>query len=119
MKSLSGVNRLSKERCECNNCDRELSVDEVKHTWKCPSCGEHLHIYAEDDETGTKIVLIRKAAREIEKGDLVHLPGGLTKESYMVLGVSEIGQQLGIGLKGYGQLKVLPSEPINCRVGAW
>ena len=40
MKSLSGVNRLSKERCECNNCDRELSVDEVKHTWKCPSCGE-------------------------------------------------------------------------------
>jgi hypothetical protein len=77
-------------------------------------------VYAEDVETGTRIVLIRKQAKEVEPGDLVHLPGMLTEGSYLVLGISELSNgKLGIGLKGYTQYKVLPDEPVNCRVGAW
>jgi ribosomal protein L37AE/L43A len=119
MKSLSGVNRLPEERFECHDCEREFTDDEVRDTWKCPLCEAYIHIYAEDAETHTKIVLVRKAAQEIQVDDLVHLPGMLTKKPYLVLGVNQLRGQLGIGLKEYGQYKVSPDAPVNCRVGAW
>ncbi|ORU94501.1 MAG: hypothetical protein A6F72_08840 [Cycloclasticus sp. symbiont of Poecilosclerida sp. N] len=119
MSLMSSVNRLSSEKFKCHECEVDLSNDEVQHTWKCPTCKSLVHIYAEDIESKTKIVLLRKPASEIEDGDLVHLPGGLTKKSYRVLGVNKKGDKLGLGLEGYGQYLVSPEEPINCRTGAW
>ena len=119
MHSLASVNRLHKERFECHECEKTYSDDEVRNTWKCPDWGAYIHVYAEDEETNTKIVLIRKRASEVEEGDLVHLPGGLTNDPYLVLGVNDLGSKLGIRLKDYGQYKVAPDGPINCRTGAW
>lgn len=119
MSSLSGVNRLSSERYECLSCNQEYSDDEVRDTWKCPECADYIHVYAEDEETGTRIVLLRKAAREVVKGDLVHLHGGLTEEPYQVLGVNDRGAKIGLGLKGYRELKIDPDAPVNLRTGAW
>ena len=118
MGSLGHVNRLEHERYECHSCNREYEDDEVRNTWKCPACADYVHVYAED-ETGTRIVLLRKAAREVEKGDLVHLPGGLTGQSYMVLGINNRGAKLGLGLQEYGEFKIAPGEPVNIRTGAW
>lgn len=117
---MSGVNRLPSERYECPSCEQAFDDDEVRNAWKCPKCGGYISVYAEDLETGTRIVLIRKQAKEVEDGDLVHLPGMLTEESYLVLGVSKLSNgKLGIGLKGYAQYKVMPDDPVNIRVGAW
>ena len=115
----SNVNRLPNEKYECHKCEKTYLSEDVQDTWKCPACGSLIHIYAEDPDTKTKIVLLRKFAREIGEGDMVHLPGGLTKESYRVLGINKKGNKLGIGLEGYGQYLVSPLEPINCRTGAW
>ena len=84
-----------------------------------PICGEYIFVYAEDEETNTKIVIIRKRASEVEAGDLVYLHGQLTEKPYQVLGVNDLGGKLGIGLKGYGQLKVSPDDPVNCGWGTW
>jgi ribosomal protein L37AE/L43A len=119
MSLMSGVNRLSSERFECHECEKELSNEEVQNTWKCPVCKSLIHVYAEDFESKIKIVLLRKSASEIEVADLVHLPGGLMKESYRVLGINKRGNKLGLSLEGYGQYLVSPKEPINCRTGAW
>lgn len=51
-------------------------------------------------------------------GDLVILPGG-REATYMLLGVNPRGAKLGFGLKGYGEIKFKPDEPITCRTGAW
>ncbi|MDD5214708.1 MAG: hypothetical protein PHQ03_04095 [Methylococcales bacterium] len=119
MASLAGINRLEKEKFECHNCKKEFSDDEIRDTWKCPKCGGYVLIYAEDEETNTKITLIRKVANEVKVGDLVHLPGGLTEESYQVLDIKNYGSKLSIALKNHGVHKVSLNEPINCRVGAW
>jgi len=117
---MSGVNRLPSERYECPRCDEAFEDEEVRDTWKCPKCSGYISVYAEDVETDTRIVLIRKQASEVQKGDLVHLPGMLTKEPYLVLGISQQNNgKLCIGLKQYGQYKVLADEPVNCRIGAW
>lgn len=50
---------------------------------------------------------------------MVHLPGDLTKKPYIVLGINDLGNKLGIGLKDYGQYKVAPDHPINCHHGSW
>lgn len=120
MNRMEAVNRLPKERYECSICESEFEDENVRSTWKCPNCGSYIWVYAEDEGTVTRIVLIRKPAKEVEAGDLVHLPGMLTSECYSVLGVSELSNgKLGIGLKGYGQYKLLPDEPVNCRIGSW
>lgn len=117
---MGGVNRLSNERYDCPQCTQSFTDNEVRDTWKCPDCGGHIHVYAEDEETDTRIVLIRKRACEVEPGDLVHLPGMLAQSPYRVLGVSKLGGgKLGIGLKGYTQYKLGPNEPVNCRIGSW
>jgi len=117
---MGGVNRLSKERYECPSCERDFEDQEVRNTWKCPNCGGYIWVYAEDEEAGIRIVLIRKPANEVATEDQVHLPGMLNGEPYSVLGVSELSNgKLGIGLKGYGQYKVLPDDPVNCRMGSW
>lgn len=121
MRKMGGVNRLPSERYECPACKQAFDDEEVRNTWKCPKCDGYISVYAEDVDTGTRIVLVRKQAKEVGPGDLVHLPGMLTKACYEVLGVSELSNgKLGIGLKGYTQYKVLPDEPVNCRIGgAW
>lgn len=117
MSKMSGVNRLPVEKYTCPECDAEFTNDEVRHSWRCPICNGFVQIWAHDPETGVKITLIRKRGDEIENGDMVHLPGQLTKDCHWVLGTSKLKDMIGIGLKGYGQYKVLPDEPINCRIG--
>lgn len=120
MSRMGEVNRLPKERYECLDCESEFEDEKVSDTWKCPNCGDYIGVYAEDERTGTRIVLIRKPANEVKTGDRVHLHGMLTGESYSVLGVSKLNNgKLGIGLKGYGQYKIAPNDPVNCRIGSW
>jgi DNA-directed RNA polymerase subunit RPC12/RpoP len=119
MTSMGGVNRLRNERFKCEKCDKAFRDDEVRNSWRCPICGEYILIYAEDEETNTNIVLIRKPASEVEVRDLIYLPGSLTKEPYQVVSVNDLGAKLGIGLKGYGRYKVTPDDTVNCRYGAW
>ncbi|MGZ8923451.1 MAG: hypothetical protein ACXW0M_08870 [Methylosarcina sp.] len=120
MSRMGGVNRLPKERYEYPHCERDFEDQEVRNTWKCPNCGGYIWVYAEDEETATRIILIRKPAKEVVPEDRVHLPGMLTGGSYCVFGISELSNgKLGIGLHGYGQYKVLPNEPVNYRMGSW
>lgn len=118
MRSLRGTNRLPNERLQCLDCDATLS-DEVRETYRCPECGEYVHIYAEDAETGTKVVLLRKRSTEVRVGDLVHLPGQLTKDCYSVLAVNDRGDKVGLALKGYGEYKVSKEDGVNIRTGSW
>jgi len=117
MSRMSGVNRLPVEKYSCPNCETGLDDDQVCHSWRCPECNDYVHVWAHDPDTDTKITLIRKRGDEIEEGDLIHLPGQLTKDCYLVLGTSQVKDKVGIGLKGYGQFKVLPDVPVNCRIG--
>lgn len=120
MNNMSCVNRLPSERYECPTCVQVFDDEDVQDTWKCPKCGGYISVFAEDVATDTRIVLIRKQAKEVEPDDLVYLPSMLTKESFLVLGISELRNgKLGIGLKGYTQYKVLPDAPVNCQIGAW
>lgn len=120
MKSMGGVNRLPVEKYSCVDCEKDYNDEEVRNTWRCPVCNEYIYVYAEGyNDPNNHITIIRKRASEINKGDLVLLPGQLDGESYMVLGITPVKDKLGIGLKGYTQLKVNPEEPINCRVGSW
>lgn len=114
---MAGVNRLPVEHFVCWFCEEDRTDAKVRSTWKCPKCQNHVHIHAEDPETGTKITLIRKRGDEVEAGDLVHLPGQLAKDCHEVLGVSKVKGKIGIGLKGYGQYRVQPGEAVNCRIG--
>lgn len=118
MNKMSCVNRLPSERYECPTCEQVFDNEDVQDTWKCPKCGGYISVYAEDVATDTKIVLIRKQAKELELEDLVYLP--LNTKSYMVLGINKLRNgKLGFGLKGYTQYKLLPDEPVNCQIGAW
>lgn len=117
MSRMSGVNRLPIETYSCTNCEAGFKYDQVGHSRRCPECNDYVHVWAHDPGTNTKITLIRKRGDEIEEGDLIHLPGQLIKDCYWVLGTSRVKDKIGIGLKGYGQLKVFPDEPVNCRIG--
>lgn len=119
MSRTSSVNKLYTEIYKCTNCDKEFIFNDIKKKWKCPECDDYICVYVEDKESNTRIVLIRKKACDLEKGDFIHLPGGLADSPYQVLGVNILGKKLGIGLKGYGQFKVFPGDTINCRMGAW
>lgn len=117
---MSGVNSLLKERYTCLRCEKAFTREEVRRTWKCPVCtDEYIHVYAEDEESGTRIVLTRKAASEVSIGDLVHLPGMLAKEAYRVLGINTRKDKIGLGLEGYGEVRFDPDGPVNCREGSW
>lgn len=114
---MSGVNRLPVEKYTCPECDAEFTSNEVRNSWRCPTCKGFIQIWAHDPKTDVKITLIRKRGDEIESGDMVHLPWQLTKDCYRVLGTSKVQNMIGIGLKDYGQYRVEPDEAINCRVG--
>ncbi|WP_075173750.1 hypothetical protein [Neptunomonas phycophila] len=117
MSKMSGVNRLEVEKYSCPDCEVDLNDEDVRNSWRCPKCNDFVHIWAHDPGTNTKITLVRKRADEVEEGDMVHLPGQLTKDCYWVLGISKVKSQIGIGLKGYGQYKLAADEPVNCRIG--
>jgi len=118
MRSLRGTNRLENERLECHSCETILG-DEVRDTYRCPSCGDYVHIYAEDVQTETRIVLLRKRSTEVKVGDLVHLPGRLTKDCHVVLAVNDRGSEVGLALKGYREYKVSKEGGVNIRDGSW
>lgn len=118
MKSLSSAIRWDNEAYACHQCDVSFESVEVENTWKCPCCGSLIHIYAEDKESNTKAVLLRMAAKEVEAGSLVILPGD-RETTYWLLGVNKRGAKIGFGLKGYGEIKFNPEEPVTCRTGAW
>jgi hypothetical protein len=111
------VEVMPKERYFCGSCDVEFRGDEINRNWKCLHCERYLHIYGEETISGIKRILIRKEAREVKKGDLLHLPSGLLDDCYLVLGVNSLGKKLGIGLQGYGAFKASPGEFLNCRIG--
>jgi DNA-directed RNA polymerase subunit RPC12/RpoP len=120
MRSMGGINRLPVETYVCVACEKEYADAEVRHTWRCPECDAYIYVHAVGvDSPDDHIAIVRKRASEVERGDLVLLPGQLDGEAYVVLGISEAQGKLGIGLKNYGQYKVSPDEPMNCRVGAW
>lgn len=117
---MKNVSRLPSERYECVSCDKEFVNEDVQDTWSCPNCNEPVYIYAKDEESETKIVLIRVTASEIKTDNIIHLPFQLTGEAYRVLGVNKLARgQLGIGLEGYGQYKCSEDQPINQRIGGW
>ena len=70
-------------------------------------------------KTETRVVLTRKAANEVAVGDLVHLPAMLTEAPFMVLAIHQRNELLGIALKGYGEVRFHPDQPVNCREGSW
>ena len=78
-----------------------------------------IHIYAEDTDSNTRAVLLRMPANEVDIGNLVNLPGGVRDESYSLLGINRRGDKLGFGLKGFGEFKFHPNEPVTCRTGGW
>jgi hypothetical protein len=47
------------------------------------------------------------------------MPGQLDGDSYQVLGVNQLKNGLGIGLRGWGKYKIDSDEPVNCRIGTW
>ena len=118
MRSLRSINRLENERLECLGCEKVLG-DEVRDTYRCPDCGDYVHIFAEDMQTGTRIVLLRKRSTEVKVGDLVYLPGALTKDCNAVLAVNDRGSKVGLALKNYGEYRVPKEDGVNVRDGAW
>lgn len=109
------------ERYECN-CVNHPTKESIGNSWICNDCNEYINIYAE--ESGERCVFIRKLAKDIAVGDLVWFESLKFDEFHQVLGVNELTSKadigkLGIGLKGYGQLKVKPEDIIPCRIGAW
>lgn len=116
---MSGVNMLETERYTCLGCKRDFELEQVRRTWKCPVCkGRYVHVYVDDGDTG-RIVLTRKAASEVTVGSVVHLPGMLHKDPYHVLAINPRKGSLGLALKAYGEYKIHPDEPVNCREGSW
>jgi ribosomal protein L37AE/L43A len=115
MKSMGSINRLTVEIYTCVTCEKNYDDEDVRHTWKCPKCNNYIYIYAEGHvDPDNHIVIIRKRASELEKGDLFLMPGNLDGNSYMVLGIAELKNKLGIGLQGWGQYKLHPDDPVNC-----
>jgi len=103
----------------CPECESTKISDEVEDTWRCPKCKSLIHVHIECQTTGDRIALIRKQASELDEGDLFLFNGKLNKESYLILGIKTSKNQLAIGLKGWGQVKLTPNTPVNCRIGMW
>ena len=106
--------------CPCS--DNEYKREEVEGSWLCPSCNEHIYIYASSSEE--RGVFLRKKGSEIVAGDLVRPDGFGVNENYEVLGVKELTTKadkgkVGLGLKQYRQIAVNPDDYIACRIGGW
>lgn len=119
MRSMHRVNRLAQEKFWCPDCEEVHSVEVVENDWKCPTCGEYIHVQAISRDGTERIVIVRKRASEIKTGDLFLMPGELDGDFYQVLGINQLRHCLGIGLLGWGQYKIDSDEPVNCRIGAW
>ena len=119
MRSMKGINRLAWETYWCPDCEAMRDLDAVESSWTCPECGENIVVRAKSNDGTENIAIIRKRASELVKDDFLLLPGRLDKQSYRVLGVSQVKDKLGVGLEGYGQYKIDPADPVNCRVGSW
>jgi DNA-directed RNA polymerase subunit RPC12/RpoP len=118
MSKMSGINRLPVELYRCSHCSKEYDANMVEDTWRCPKCNNFIVIYAEDTSSNTRIVLLRKRADELKTGDLIHLPGRLTKETNEVLAVQKNDHgKLEINLKNYRKYEREMGDPINCREG--
>lgn len=105
---------------ECPSCNGKIGNPiEKPNGWRCISCGESLNIYA-TDWNGTKNVLKRITASNLEKGDLIVLHGSPFNEFNEVLDVSiDDKSQYRIALKGYGVLKSEGNKEFNCIEGSW
>lgn len=117
MRSMRGINRLAVEKFWCSTCETDRNVADVEVTWRCPECDDLIEVRAVSSDGNEQIVIVRKRASELEQGDLFLMPGQLDGDFYRVLGVSRLKEKLGIGLTGYGQLKIDPDDPVNCRIG--
>jgi hypothetical protein len=116
---MHGVNRLAQEAFWCPRCEEEHPIESVNRDWKCPTCGEFIHVQAISRDGTERIAIIRKRASELREGDLFLMPGQLDGDSYQVLGVNQLKNGLGIGLRGWGKYKIDSDEPVNCRIGTW
>lgn len=119
MRSMRGINRLAVEKYWCPDCEQERSLDDVASEWKCPECGERIHVRAMSSDGNERIVIVRMRASELQEDDLLLMPGQLDGKSYRVLGVNEVNNRLGIGLSSWGRYMVDKEEPVNCRIGTW
>lgn len=119
MRSMRGINRLAMEKYWCHDCDQERSLDDVASEWKCPECGERIHVRAISSDGNERIVLVRMRASELQVDDLLLMPGQLDGDFYRVIGISEVKNKLGIGLRNWGRYVVDKDEPVNCRNGTW
>lgn len=119
MRSMRGINRLEQESFWCPTCNTEHTIDAVENNWRCPECDNHIHVHAVSSDGSENIAIIRKRASELKAGDLFLLPGKLDSDPYTVLGINQLKNELGVGLQGWGQYKMEPDKPVNCRIGRW
>ena len=105
------------EGYKCTLCDKMYDFDDVYSSgWKCPVCGEYVFIAAPQLCSGH--VKIRKKAKEVRKMESINLAG--SNDFYEVLGITKLANgKLGIGLKGFGSIKVKKDEFVDVIVGAY
>lgn len=105
------------KKYKCSKCNKfygKGDILEIKE-WKCPECGEYLHIAA--PELGTGRTLVRKRACELNIYDQIHLPG--YEYIYEVLNITKKKGKIDLALKGYGKLSLGSDEFVSIIVGGY
>ncbi|EPL8211990.1 hypothetical protein ACRAOD_19885 [Raoultella ornithinolytica] len=116
-KKMQHVSRITGEIYQCPGNGNTQVYDDIKTDWKCPDCGEYIHICAQSP-TGEKATFIRKRADEVVKGDLVKPQGGTMDQFNKVKGITEKDDgTLVFGLEGLGARSFEPDAWITCRTG--
>ena len=98
----------------CIHCNSYKTDAELKN-YKCPCSQEYVYIKF-DGENGPKATYF-KLATELEQGDMIPIP--YTDDFREILGIRVSGNNLFIGLKEYGQVKVVSTKRINTLEGTW
>lgn len=89
------------EQYKCSTCNKFYDSEILEDNfWKCPECGEYIHIAA--PRLGDGHTMVRKVASELKIGEFIHLPG--IKGIYEIIDInnSKGEKDLCVALKKYG-----------------
>lgn len=102
-------------RHECSSCDQTIHYKDVCQTWKCPACGESIHIKVLDE--GRKIVINKKRAMDVQINDLIIISG--QSEAGTILNVECYDNKVRIAIKNYGKMDWEENAFANILLGTW
>lgn len=106
------------KKYKCVYCDKSFNdVDSlIENNWRCPICNEHIYISAPRLNSGH--TLIRKQVSELEKYDIVHLPGN--QDTYNVIAITPTNDnRVRVSLKNFGNMTYNTTDFVSVVEGGY